>query len=804
MCLAAAVLVASFAAATPRAVAEPPAPSVPTAVNVAQQGQEPARFDGHKVVRVTPRSTRDVRTVLALTDDIWTCSAGVDANSSFVSLAPFDVRVTPDAFDALRDSGVPFTTIIENVQALIDAERAPRFGPRGPGFFTDYHNYADVSGYIDTLIALRPDMASRFTIGTTLAPANTPIFGMRIAAPGVAPGSKPAVVIYGCEHAREWITVMSTMYIADQLIRNNATDSGLQRLLTNYEFYIFPIMNPDGYQFTWNNYRLWRKNRRTNTDGSVGVDINRNWGWHWGGLGSSPAGNNDVYCGTGAFSENESQALSNFIIAHPNTVLSFDLHSYSQIILEPNAWDWSLPADTRAYTQITAAIQSAMFAPFSNPYTGGETYRVIYPAAGGSHDWVANVRGAIGYGIELRDTGTNGFLLPAAQIVPASTEAMAGVFAAANWLVDNAIAASFPGAGKPQYVYANGSTSVQVQFARGMKSWGVPVAPPAVTPPTITVYSRIGRNGPFTASAIANLGTDEGGPVYLHYLPGGPCGSVTQWYYSATFADSTTVTAPIGGAAAPYEVSAKSALTIFSDDFESAGTWTVGDTTPGQADTATTGLWTRTDPNGTLYQAEYDCTPLGGTNCYITGQNARGDTSAGQVVSGKTTLMSPVFNAAGSTKLDASFWLWNYAYSSMNFYVDATNNALASTPTWTRILTIGPTSPINQIEGRWNRFTIRLTDSLPSSSQMRLRFVAANFAAVAYYEAGLDEVRIVSFSCEKNVCAADYNADGVLSTQDIFDYLGDWFAGSPRTDVNGGGVSVQDIFDFLNTWFAGC
>lgn len=50
---------------------------------------------------------------------------------------------------------------------------------------------------------------------------------------------------------------------------------------------------------------------------------------------------------------------------------------------------------------------------------------------------------------------------------------------------------------------------------------------------------------------------------------------------------------------------------------------------------------------------------------------------------------------------------------------------------------------------------------------------------------------------------ADFNGDGTISVQDIFDFLAAWFAGSPAADINGNGLSVQDIFDFLNDWFAG-
>jgi hypothetical protein len=54
-------------------------------------------------------------------------------------------------------------------------------------------------------------------------------------------------------------------------------------------------------------------------------------------------------------------------------------------------------------------------------------------------------------------------------------------------------------------------------------------------------------------------------------------------------------------------------------------------------------------------------------------------------------------------------------------------------------------------------------------------------------------------------CPADYNGDGALTVQDIFDFLSGWFSGNPRADFNGAnGLGVQDIFDFLAAWFAGC
>jgi hypothetical protein len=59
--------------------------------------------------------------------------------------------------------------------------------------------------------------------------------------------------------------------------------------------------------------------------------------------------------------------------------------------------------------------------------------------------------------------------------------------------------------------------------------------------------------------------------------------------------------------------------------------------------------------------------------------------------------------------------------------------------------------------------------------------------------------------CPRAACPADYNCSGALSVQDIFDFLGAWFAGSPGANFNGiNGITVQDIFDFLGAWFNGC
>ena len=60
---------------------------------------------------------------------------------------------------------------------------------------------------------------------------------------------KPVVWIQCGIHAREWISITSCMYILDQL---TFEDKVKKALLPKFDFYIMPVVNPDGYAYTWN------------------------------------------------------------------------------------------------------------------------------------------------------------------------------------------------------------------------------------------------------------------------------------------------------------------------------------------------------------------------------------------------------------------------------------------------------------------------------------------------------------------------------------------------------------------------
>merc|ERR1712098_112035 len=127
-------------------------------------------------------------------------------------------------------------------------------------------------------------------------------------------GSKPAVWIDGGIHAREWISLATVTWMLRELVENPGNNADL---LEGLDWYFLPSHNPDGYEFSRTNNRMWRKTRSDN--GGIfhckGVDANRNWGFHWNEGGSS------------------------------NDKCSDNIHSYSQLILLPWGFQSTPPED---------------------------------------------------------------------------------------------------------------------------------------------------------------------------------------------------------------------------------------------------------------------------------------------------------------------------------------------------------------------------------------------------------------------------------------------------------------------------
>ncbi|PVH94062.1 Zn-dependent exopeptidase, partial [Periconia macrospinosa] len=209
-----------------------------------------------------------------------------------------DVVVSPEKIDAINNLVPETTVLVEDVGAAIaeegelvssdDDEMSVQAVPT-EAWFTAYHSYADHLTFLRDLQGGFTTQSEIITTGTSVQ--GRTLTGIHIWGSGGS-GSKPAVLIHGTVHAREWITTMTTEYFAWQLLTKYSSNSTIKAMVDKFDFYIIPIVNPDGFAYTQTNDRLWRKNRQT-VSGSTcyGRDINRNWPFQWstaGGASTSP------------------------------------------------------------------------------------------------------------------------------------------------------------------------------------------------------------------------------------------------------------------------------------------------------------------------------------------------------------------------------------------------------------------------------------------------------------------------------------------------------------------------------------
>ncbi|XP_058459776.1 carboxypeptidase B1-like [Malaya genurostris] len=182
-------------------------------------------------------------------------------------------------------------------------------------------------------------------------------------------------------HAREWITISVALYVVHQLVERDAINS---RLLRNFDWIILPLLNPDGYEYSREYNKMWRKTRRPlGRDRCVGVDCNRNFNISWG-IGT-PKYCSLVYRGERPFSEQETRNVRDiFRMLRPNCKFYLSLHSHAKAILYPRAYSSTLPQNWKHQDEVAQAGADAIVAACGVKYRCGSASAFLDNAVGGS------------------------------------------------------------------------------------------------------------------------------------------------------------------------------------------------------------------------------------------------------------------------------------------------------------------------------------------------------------------------------------------------------------------------------------
>jgi murein tripeptide amidase MpaA len=475
----------------------------------------PIFHDGESVVRTTLRSARDLRTVLAISKDMLTHR---------IDFGPVEFVVDAKGLAALKSTDLAIEVLVPDLGAVLRADFAARNaqgeqggdgdgGVAGTDFFSAFRRLEEINAKLDALAAARPDLVTTFSIGNSVE--GRPIRGVRITK---AAAGSPGILFNGTQHAREWGATTATCYIADRLVNGYGTDARITALLDRAWVDVIPVVNPDGYVYTWDVDRLWRKNRRNNGGGVYGVDLNRNWSYQWGGGGASANPSDLTYRGPSAFSEPESAAMRDYFLARATVVGHIDFHSYGQLILSPWGYTTAAPPNAVGLSALGNEMKASILRTNGVSYTTGPVASTLYVASGSSVDYALGVRGVNSWTIEVRDTGAYGFVMPVSGILPNATENLAAALDLADASVDGAIIrfAATPPATTP--CIAPPTISAEVRALRGTLVAG-----------GVKLFTRVGASGAFTPITMSTTGNG----TYTAALPSVACGSNLSWYVAA-------------------------------------------------------------------------------------------------------------------------------------------------------------------------------------------------------------------------------------------------------------------------------
>ncbi|MBD3944086.1 M14 family metallopeptidase [Nocardioides ganghwensis] len=385
-------VVAVAVAALGVGLAPPSSTSPPTAARSAPQADQP--LDAYTARGV---SAEQLRTLARQGYDLHEAHPTGDTTR-------VDLVLTRDEAERLRGEGIDMRLArVKGGQTVRQFAAA-----QAASGYTVWKSYDEPGGYRDQLTTIardHPGVTKLVKLGTTYQGRDILALKMTQGARGQKDGSRPAAIFSATQHAREWIApevVRRLMYT--YLERWEADDEPTKKLLQSTELWFVPVMNPDGYEYTFTDERLWRKNLRDNNGDGItqvgdGVDPNRNFPAHWGydNEGSSDIPSSETYRGPSPASEPETQAaIRLFDLAKAEFLVNY--HSNGEWLLYNDGWQIGTPtADDPIYHALSGNLDEAAI----EGYHPGLSSDVLYVTNGETDGYVQEANGTLAWTPEL-------------------------------------------------------------------------------------------------------------------------------------------------------------------------------------------------------------------------------------------------------------------------------------------------------------------------------------------------------------------------------------------------------------------
>lgn len=266
---------------------------------------------------------------------------------------------------------------------------------------------------LDALAASKPGLARKVVLPVKSVEGRD-IQGVELAGDvNRADDGRPVFLVFGLHHAREWPSGEVAIEFALDLAGRYG-QPGQERwtaLLDRLRVIVVPVVNPDGFVVSRGDVEaapggpdpMHRRNCRPVAAAEEsqpcaqrsGVDLNRNYGAGWGGVGASSDPSSDSYRGPAPFSEPEARAVHELSRALAVTGVESIHNIAGQVLRQPGFQNYGPSApDEPRMKEIGDRMAAA------TGYDSLYGYQ-LYDVHGATEDWNYIEQGAYGYTVEL-------------------------------------------------------------------------------------------------------------------------------------------------------------------------------------------------------------------------------------------------------------------------------------------------------------------------------------------------------------------------------------------------------------------
>lgn len=349
------------------------------------------------------------RAALQLLLDVWSF------NSDYV-----DIRIHKDYVSGLRTllpKSLEPTVLIPDLATAIWAtypSKTPQKHAKDQKlmdgtddiFFREYQPLLVIENWMRLLQALFPAFTEITSIGKSYEGRD--IWAFRVGERSAdEKGPRKTILITGGLHGREWISTSTTSYLLWSMVSAFGKDQMVTKLLQHFDIVFVPVLNPDGYEYTWQKDRLWRKSRQqTKMRFCRGLDLDHAFGYEWESAQHRTDPCSESYGGDQPFQAVEASVLADWAKAQTEKDVQFigflDLHSYSQQVLFPYAYSCSVDPPNRENLEELAVglakairlssgesytVASACEGAVAGVYSDSDSYPRVEAGGGAAIDW---------------------------------------------------------------------------------------------------------------------------------------------------------------------------------------------------------------------------------------------------------------------------------------------------------------------------------------------------------------------------------------------------------------------------------